>query len=105
VVIDTRDEARLPAIGEEHAADDIHLPELHRPGSFPALVVGAPLAASLHLDQAVTDQTAIDRGPPRHRHHPVTLEAIPDRARPPPRMLAAQLHDARLDHRQHLMRA
>jgi hypothetical protein len=105
VVIDTSDDARLPAVGEQHTTDDIHLPELHRPGPLPALVVGALLAASLRLDKAVTNKTAINRRPPRHRHHPVTLEAMPDRARPPPRMLTTQLHDARLDHRQHLMRA
>ena len=87
-----------------HAADDVHLPQLHRPRPFPPLVIGAGLATRPHLDQPMTHQTPIDRTATRHRHHPVTLEAMTDRARPPPRMLTAQLHDPRLDRRRHLMR-
>src|ERR671910_205152 len=104
MVIDRGDDARLPTIREPHTPDDVHLPELHRPGPFPTLVISALLAPRLDFDQPVTHQAAIDRRPPWHRHHPVTFEAMTDRARPPARMLTAQLHDARLDLGKHLMR-
>ncbi len=58
------------AVGQTHAAHHVHLPQLHRPGPLPALVV-APLAPTgLRGDQTVADQAAIHRRAPRHRVEP-----------------------------------
>src|SRR5438874_13324542 len=46
VVVESRDDRRLAAALELHAAHDVHLPELHGPGALPALVV-ASLSAAL----------------------------------------------------------
>ncbi len=51
------------------------------------------------------DQAPLDRRAARHGCHTLPLEPEQDRPRTPPRMLAAQLHDPRLHHRRHLMRA
>ena len=61
-------------------------------------------ATLLRLDQPMTHQTPINRRPPRQRHHPIAVQPMTDRARPPPRMLTTQLHDPRLHLRRHLMR-
>ena len=55
-------------------------------------------------DQPVTDQTPIDRRPPRHRIDPLDAEPMTDRLRAPHRMLHPHRHDPRLGLRRHLMR-
>jgi hypothetical protein len=52
----------------------------------------------------VADQAPLHRRPARQRRHVLLGEPEQDRARPPPRMLTAQLHDPGLDARRHLMR-
>ena len=63
-------------VGEPHPADDVHLPQLHRPGPLPPLVIRPLAPPRLGLDQPVTHQTPIDRRPPRQRHD--TLPAPAD---------------------------
>ena len=104
VVIDPGHDLRLGAVGEAHAADDVHLPQLHRPGPLPTLVVGLLATPRLRGDQPVTDQAPIDRRAARHRVDALTTQPVADRARPPTRMLDPHLHDPRLDLRGHLMR-
>ena len=105
VVIDARHDLRLGAVGQANAADDVHLPQLHRPAAFPALVVAAFAFARLGRDQPMANEAAIDRCASRQRHDPLPTETVLDRPRSPTRMLPAHLHDARLDLRAHLMRA
>jgi len=53
VVVDPGEHLALGAVGQEHPADDVHLPELHGPAPFPALVGHQLLALGLGLDEVV----------------------------------------------------
>ncbi len=105
VVIDPRHHRHLGAIGEVEPADHIHLPQLHRPGSLPPLVVLATPPALGRLDQAVAHQRPIHRRQRRQRIDPLLGQMEQDRALTPRRVRPAQLDNPRLDHRSHLMRA
>src|SRR4029079_13021209 len=59
-------------------------------GAFPPAVVRLLAPPRLGLDQPVTDQTPIDRRPPRQRHHPLRLHAQSESARTPPRRPSAR---------------
>ena len=56
VVVDAADELELTAVGEAHAAHDVHLPELHGALALPAAVVLALAAPLLRVDEAVAQQ-------------------------------------------------
>ena len=75
VVIDTGDDLRLDAVDEADPADDVHLPQLHRPGPFPTQVVGLLPLPGLRRDEPVTDQAAVDRRPPRQRRRRLHVRA------------------------------
>ncbi len=104
MIIDPRHDRRLPPVHQPHPTNDVHLPQLHRPRSFPPPIISLLTTSSLWLDQPVTNQTPIHRRTARQRHHPLSLQPEQQRARTPPRMQPAQLHDPRLHHRRHLMR-
>ena len=84
----------------QHAADDVDLPQLHRPRPFPPHKrVPRPFPLPLH-HQAVPDQDPVDR--PDRRHRPLrrwsAQQLHPDPLRTPPRMLPPHLHHRDLDH-------
>src|SRR5437660_8433195 len=94
--VDPGDHRQLGAVSEEYLAYYVHLPQLHRPGALPAAVVLATAPALLRLDQAVTDEGAIDRRARRH-HLELPSQAIEDGSRTPSRMRPPQRHDPGLD--------
>ncbi|MGI5236691.1 hypothetical protein [Dactylosporangium sp. CA-139066] len=60
MVVHSGDDLRLGAAGEHHPADDVHLPQLHRPVPLPTGVV-LPTPTTRHrVDQAVADQQSAD---------------------------------------------
>ena len=105
VIIDAGHDRQSRAIAQPYPVGDVHLPQLHRPGALPALVVAGASAPSLRLNQLVTDERAVDAGARRQRGYLGSGETTEDRARPPSGVLTAHLHHARFDHRRHLMRA
>ena len=85
-------------------ANDVHLPQRHRPVPFPPHMFTPLPFPACRNDQTMTDQTLMDRRPARHRIHPFQPELVTDRDRPPPLVRSPQLHNPGLDHRVHLMR-
>jgi hypothetical protein len=102
VVVDAGDDRQRDPVRQTHPAHDVDLPQLHRTGSLPALVVVAPTSTRLGRDQAVTHEAAIDGGARRWRLE-LAPELVEDGAGTPSRMAAAQLDDAGLDLRCHLV--
>ena len=96
-VIQSGDQFQLGAIGQEHRPGDVHLPQLHRLLTLPALVVLAAAFALTGWHQAMAHQHPVDRGPGRQRAHPCLAQLEPQPPRAPPRMRPAQPADQRLD--------
>jgi hypothetical protein len=86
VVVHTGDDLSFGAVDQADTADDVHLPELHRPVPFPSLVV-LPLAASRRRgDEPVADQDPVDGAQRRHRTRTAaTAELVMQPALTPPR--------------------
>lgn len=63
MVVHPGDDFGFSSVGEHDSADDVHLPQLHRPGLLPADIVLAAAAALGRFDQAVADQDPIHRHP------------------------------------------
>jgi hypothetical protein len=57
----------LAAAGQQDAADDVHLPQLHRQVPLPPLVILTTPATRDRVDQPVPDQHPVDRRQARHR--------------------------------------
>jgi hypothetical protein len=64
VVVDAGHRLELEAVGQPDAAHDVHLPQLHWPGSLPASVVGLATPAGAGLDEPVAQQRTVDAGEP-----------------------------------------
>jgi hypothetical protein len=96
---------QLGAIGQPDPPDDVQLPQLHRPGAFPTLVVLATPAPLLGLDQPMAHQRPVHTGASRQRHHPVAAQLGQDAARSPARMGPPQRHHPRLHRGWDLVRA
>jgi RHS repeat-associated protein len=79
VVVHAGDHLRLHPARQQHPADDVHLPQLHRLLALPPLVVLAPTAPLDRLDQPVAHQDPVHRHPGRHR--PRAAMTGPARAR------------------------
>ena len=105
VVIEARDDRRFAAVFELHAAHDVHLPQLHGPGSLPALVVASLTATLRGLDQAVAHQRPVDRGAAGQGDDLLLGEEVADGLGSPGGVLTAQGADPGLDPGGHLMRA
>jgi hypothetical protein len=84
---------------QEHAAHHVHLPELHGSSPFPASVGGELLPHGLGLDQVMADQGPIDGHVRGDVLLPFPLQLVDQPDGSPPRVLAAHLEDAGLDHR------
>ncbi len=105
VVVESGDHLELGPALQLHPAHDVHLPEFHGAGAFPAAIV-LPLASSLlRVHQAMTDQEAIDGGAPGKRDHTLAIELMAQRSRAPAGMGFPKLEDAGLGLRGHLVRA
>jgi len=103
VVVDAGEGLQFGPVGEHDPADDVHLPQLHRPVPLPAHPVGPlPFAG---LDEPVTQQRPVDRRARRRRVDPAAGDLMREPRRTPERMLAAQITHQRLDVGRHLMRA
>ena len=97
VVVDARHQLELGAVREIHPAHDVHLPELHGPGAFPATIVGPLAPAGLVGDEAVPDQAAVDGGAGGDRRETLLGELIAQGEGTPVRVLGAQRDEAGLD--------
>jgi hypothetical protein len=96
MVIDSRDDLAFPAVGQEQARRDVQLPQLHRSRALPPPVLGTAPAARHRLDQPMTDQHPVDRGPGDIRV--TALGELEDQpARTPPAVRRTQVTDHRLD--------
>ena len=65
VVVDPGDDLDLGAVGEHDPADDVHLPQFHRPVPLPTLVVLPATSTRHRVDQPVPDEYPVDRGQAR----------------------------------------
>ena len=60
VVVDPGEDLALRAVVKKDSANDVHLPYLHRPATFPAFVGRDLLAPVLGFDQVVPQERPID---------------------------------------------
>jgi hypothetical protein len=63
VVVDLGDQLEFPAVGEEHRAHDVELPQLHRHRPFPPLIVLPPALPRCRRYQAMAHEDPIHRRP------------------------------------------
>jgi hypothetical protein len=105
VVIEAGDQLDLGAVGQEHPAHDVELPQLHRLFAFPPDIGGRRAAALARGDQAVADQHFVQGGLRRHRGYIPLAELERQPGRSPPGMGAAHLAHRGLDRRGDLVRA
>ena len=115
MVVDRGDDLGLTqlasgGVDQLDAADDVHLPQLHRSRPFePHIRVPRSLARA-RPQQAMPNQNAVDGALRRHHQHfvrPRTRPAQhlqPDPPRPPPRMLSTHLRNRNLHRLSHLSR-
>ena len=105
MVVDAGHGLQLAAIGQPDPTHDVQLPQLHRPGPFPAPVVGLGAPTGTGLEKAVADQGAVDAGRPGRRVHAIADQLVGQAALTPVGMAAAQLAQAGLDLGRHLVGA
>src|SRR3984957_8924715 len=103
MVIDAGDHLDLGAVEEEEPADDVHLPQLHGPATFPAPVVSPRPLAGGGLNQAMADESPVHRRAPRQRRDALGPQLGEDPAWTPPRVGSTQLDNGHLSRRCHLM--
>jgi hypothetical protein len=84
VVVDAADQLELAAVGQPDPANDIQLPQLHRPIPLPTPPVASAAPAAARLHQPVADQDAVDPRPRRHRSNSTLLELMLQPQRPQP---------------------
>ena len=83
---------------------DAVLPELRAWQQRPIGTCPQSGDAEAEPDPPMPHQSPIDRGPARHRIHPLLAKVIPDSAQTPPRVHPAHLHHPLLHLSRHLMR-
>jgi hypothetical protein len=105
VVIDPGHGLELAAIAQPDPAHDVQLPQLHRPGAFPAPGVGLGTPTGVGLGAAVADQGPVAAGQPGRWIDAVTGQPVGEAALTPAGMAPAQLAEAGLDRGRHLLRA
>ena len=81
---------------QEHAANDVQLPQRHRLIAFPPQVAVLRPLARAGLDQPVADQYPVHAHPRRHRDHPRLAQLMNHPHRTPPGMIPAHLAYRRL---------
>ncbi len=103
VIVNSCDQLAFSAIGQEHPAHDVELPQPHRRIALPPPVL-APMLLLLLVDQPVTHQHPI-RGRSARRRPDTTLGQLErDPLRTPPRMLPPHLTDRGLHLHRHTAR-
>jgi hypothetical protein len=88
-----RSNSTRPGPGPNRAVNTLPLsvlPQLHRPGAFPTLVVLPPPTPLLGLDQPMAHQRPVHTGASRQRQDPLTAKLGQDAAWPPARMRPPQ---------------
>jgi len=60
VVVDAGQDLALGPVGEQHPADDVHLPKLHRSAPLPPAEPAVPAAPGLRVDQLGTLERPVD---------------------------------------------
>jgi hypothetical protein len=78
VVIDAGEDRALGAVGQQHPAHHVELPQFHGPGPLPALERPQPLAPGTGIDQAVAHQCPPDPHVRWHRIHTLATELVGD---------------------------
>jgi hypothetical protein len=96
--------ARSAAVGEQDTADDIHLPQLHRPAPFPALEPAVAAASGLRVDQPRPLERPIDPRARRRRLDDRPRGLVDQPAWTPVRVATTGFEHPDLDGRIHLMR-
>lgn len=105
MVIYPGDHFGFAAVGQLDAADDVHLPQFHRPVPLPPDVITPAPASFAAIDQAVAAQDPIRRRDRRHSAGAaIAAQLEHDPHRPPPRMIPTQRAHRRLHLRCRLMR-
>jgi hypothetical protein len=69
VVVDPGEHLALPAVGQQHAAHDVELPQLHGPAALPSLELTIAAATGLGVDQPRAFQGPVDPRARRGRLH------------------------------------
>ena len=105
VVVDPGEDLALRPIGEQHPADDVQLPQLHRPAALPTLEPPVPAAAGSRVDQPGPLERPIHARARRGRVHAGSANLMHEPARSPVGVAATGLGDPHLDGRIHLVRA
>ncbi|HEU4397321.1 MAG TPA: hypothetical protein VFU54_05720 [Actinomycetota bacterium] len=103
VVVDSGYRLEFAAVDEPDPTHDVQLPQLHRPGSLPAPVVGLASPPGLGLDQAVAHQGPVDAGQPRWWVDSDPDQFVGEAALAPVGMVSAQLAQVGFDLGRHLM--
>src|SRR4029079_9534494 len=104
VIVDTRQHLGFAAVSEHEPADHIHLPQLHRPATFPPFPFPVPRTPRRRIDHTHPHQRRIHRRLRRQRLHTATTQLEHQPARTPRRMRPPQLGQHHLHRRSHLMR-
>jgi hypothetical protein len=91
VVVQPGDHLGLRPVGEQDAADDVHLPQLHRLWPFPPQVFLPPPFARDGRNEVVAAQDPIHRGPGRWRGDAAAIHFEAQPSRSPAGMIPAQL--------------
>lgn len=104
VVVDPGHRLELSAVGEQHAAHDVELPELHRRRAPPATVGPPARPATLGADKSEPDQRTGDARPARQRLHLLAAQSVAQPVRARSGVELAQLDQSNLDRRVHLVR-
>ncbi len=105
VVVDPGEDLGPGAVGEQHPAHDVHLPQLHRPAAFPPFEPAVPTASGSRIDQTRTLERPIDPRTRRCRIHPGADRLVHEPARTPVGVAPPGLEHPDLGRRIHLMRA
>src|SRR5690606_15333813 len=89
VVVDTGEHLAFAAVGEEYAAHQVQLPQMHRRLSFPPLVDSFMLLF-LRIDETVAHQDAVDRRAGRGTVTDFPVQLVGDASRSPPSVVTAR---------------
>ena len=105
VVVDPGQHLALLSVGEQDAAHDVQLPQLHGSTAFPPLEPTIAAATCLWVDQPCPPQGPVDPRARGHRLHAGSGGLVHEPAWAPVRVTPSGLEHPDLDRRGHLVRA
>jgi hypothetical protein len=105
VVVDPGQDLALLPVREQHPADDVHLPQLHRAAALPPFEPAVASTSGPRLDQTCALERPIDPRTRRHRNDSCPRGLVHEPAWSPVGVPPTRLEDLHLDRRVHLMRA